>query len=109
MSRSLQAHSGARVRCQRLTLDPRTWAMLHPAEMKGDLVYHRPSRFPLAKALLLCYDAWWDGFECQVSNHTPRVHGDSTISFPAAMSWVNAAATGGSSINLKVACSADVW
>lgn len=24
------------------------------------------------KALRLCYDAWWDGFECQVSNDTRR-------------------------------------
>ncbi|KAH3917816.1 hypothetical protein HBH56_045250 [Parastagonospora nodorum] len=49
MGRSVQAHSGTRVRCQHLTFDPRTWTMVHPAEMKGDSLYHRPSRFPLAK------------------------------------------------------------
>jgi hypothetical protein len=72
MGRSLQAHSGIGVCCQHRSIDPRTWAMLRLTEMKGDLLYHRPSRFPLAKALLLCYDAWWNGFDCQVSNHTPR-------------------------------------
>jgi hypothetical protein len=105
MGRSLQAHSGIGVCCQHRSIDPRTWAMLRLTEMKGDLLYHRPSRFPLAKALLLCYDAWWNGFDCQVSNHTPRRQHHFVSSYDGR---VNAAATGGSSINLKT-CSAEVW
>jgi hypothetical protein len=50
--------------------EPRRWVMVHGAEMKGDFVYHVSGWIPLARASLLCYDARWDSFRRQVSNHT---------------------------------------
>jgi hypothetical protein len=32
-------------------MDPRTWAMLHPAEMKGDLVYYLSRLDPACKSI----------------------------------------------------------
>jgi hypothetical protein len=81
-------------------MDPRTWAMLPPAEMKGDVVYDL-SRLEAACKSHCCCAMMRSGTasQRQGSNHTRRRQ--HLLVSSGAMRCVKAAATGGSSINLR--------